>query len=224
MKRYAFTLAEVLIVLGIIGIISALTIPTLIQKIQKQETLTALKKDYDVLSQAIKLSEIDNGPAKDWDWGDANNATFSAIDSFDMYWRPYLKVLKICNIASDCGYTSDIEKRLGYASYDVVRGENSLRLYSDTSRTLFSLTDGTIIHIVSQVGSNNDLAKRIYVDINGSKKPNKIGIDVFLFTISDKFAPWGITGEGYKCLDNSFYCARKIMEDGWEIKSNYPWK
>ena len=43
-KRIAFTLAEVLITLGIIGVVAALTIPTLIQKYEKQVYITQLKK------------------------------------------------------------------------------------------------------------------------------------------------------------------------------------
>src|SRR5574344_2658933 len=45
-KSLAFTLAEVLIVLGIIGIVAALTIPTLMANVQKQQYVTALKKFY----------------------------------------------------------------------------------------------------------------------------------------------------------------------------------
>src|SRR5574344_161470 len=44
--KQAFTLAEVLIVLGIIGIVAAMTIPTLMNKVAKQEYVTALKKFY----------------------------------------------------------------------------------------------------------------------------------------------------------------------------------
>src|SRR5574344_780724 len=46
MKRKAFTLAEVLIVLGIIGIVAAMTIPTLMNKVAKQEYVTELRKFY----------------------------------------------------------------------------------------------------------------------------------------------------------------------------------
>src|SRR5574344_2046184 len=46
LKRTAFTLAEVMIVLGIIGIVASMTIPTLMNKVAKQEYLTALKKFY----------------------------------------------------------------------------------------------------------------------------------------------------------------------------------
>ena len=45
MKK-AFTLAEVLITLGIIGIVAAMTLPTLIGKYQKKQTVTQLKKAY----------------------------------------------------------------------------------------------------------------------------------------------------------------------------------
>lgn len=41
-KVFAFTLAEVLITLGIIGIVAAMTIPTLINNYQKKITVTRL--------------------------------------------------------------------------------------------------------------------------------------------------------------------------------------
>lgn len=45
-KNTGFTLAEVLITLGIIGIVASLVIPTLIQKQQELATVTALKKKH----------------------------------------------------------------------------------------------------------------------------------------------------------------------------------
>ena len=43
-EKVAFTLAEVLITLGIIGVVAALTMPSLIQKHKKQETTARFKK------------------------------------------------------------------------------------------------------------------------------------------------------------------------------------
>ena len=43
-KNKAFTLAEVLVTLGIVGVIAAMTIPMLITNYQKRLTLTRLKK------------------------------------------------------------------------------------------------------------------------------------------------------------------------------------
>ncbi len=64
--KNGFTLAEVLITLGIIGIVAALTMPSLIQNSKRQETSARLKKFYSTMSQALIMAELDNGPIKDW--------------------------------------------------------------------------------------------------------------------------------------------------------------
>ena len=67
MKR-AFTLAEVLITLGIIGIVVALTMPALIWNYRKKQTVTQLKKVYSALQQSILMSQNEYGDIADWDW------------------------------------------------------------------------------------------------------------------------------------------------------------
>lgn len=56
-KRKGFTLAEVLITLGIIGIVASMTLPALTAKYRKRVIETRLKKFYTVMTQAIILSE-----------------------------------------------------------------------------------------------------------------------------------------------------------------------
>ena len=56
----AFTLAEVLITLGIIGVVAAMTMPVLIQNHQEKVTVTRLKKAYSILSQAYMSSSAEN--------------------------------------------------------------------------------------------------------------------------------------------------------------------
>ena len=58
-RKRAFTLAEVLITLGIIGVVAALTIPTLISNYQKKVTVAKLKYAYSVLIGAFKMAEVD---------------------------------------------------------------------------------------------------------------------------------------------------------------------
>lgn len=55
--KFGFTLAEVLITLGIIGIVAAMTIPTLISKNQKRVIEAKLKEDYSIIQQVIKSNE-----------------------------------------------------------------------------------------------------------------------------------------------------------------------
>ena len=66
MKK-GFTLAEVLITLGIIGIVAALTIPTLIAKHQKQVFATQLKKSYSSIGQALQMAQLEYGDMSGWE-------------------------------------------------------------------------------------------------------------------------------------------------------------
>mgnify|MGYP002761332603 FL=1 len=58
--KFGFTLAEVLITLGIIGIVAAMTIPTLMTKIQKLQIESQIKENYSSIAQAMKMGENDD--------------------------------------------------------------------------------------------------------------------------------------------------------------------
>lgn len=66
MNKNAFTLAEVLITLGIIGVVAAMTLPALIQNHTNKTVATKLKKFYTQINQAIMLSEAEYGDRKYW--------------------------------------------------------------------------------------------------------------------------------------------------------------
>ena len=51
--KNAFTLAEVLITLGIIGIVAAMTLPGIINDTRYAEIQTSLKKNYSITQQAL---------------------------------------------------------------------------------------------------------------------------------------------------------------------------
>ena len=51
--KFAFTLSEVLVTLGIIGVVSAMTVPTLMQNYQRKSYVTQLHKVYNDFSQAV---------------------------------------------------------------------------------------------------------------------------------------------------------------------------
>ena len=85
---YAFTLAEVLIVLGIIGIVAELTIPTLMNNVQNQVTVVTVKKAYSTLSQAYTMAVQDNGIPDTWGGGgtlDLETGANLMINTFATY-------------------------------------------------------------------------------------------------------------------------------------------
>lgn len=94
MKK-GFTLAEVLITLGIIGVVAAITIPALIQNYKKHVIESRLKQTVSILQQAVVRSSVDNGTPDTWRV-DGNDSTI-----FDVYIKPYLKVVKTCTKNND---------------------------------------------------------------------------------------------------------------------------
>lgn len=211
--KNAFTLAEVLITLGIIGVVAALTIPSIVNESKKQETLSQLKKSYANISQAIRLSEADNGPNSTWSWtasGDADAVTAA----YNTYFAPYINVSKVCTSCTDCGYPASCS----FVSYN---SSFSLSPVGSTSRKTLILPDGTILIIKTDDNS-------IIIDVNGVKPPNVWGLDVFFFLLD---GTKGLVAKGYNqvsppCASTNTgeYCATKIMRDGWMIKDDYPWR
>ena len=61
MFRKGFTLAEVLITIGIIGVVMAMTVTVLIQNYQKKTALTRFKKTYSIISQVKQQAEYESG-------------------------------------------------------------------------------------------------------------------------------------------------------------------
>lgn len=59
--KNAFTLAEVLITLGIIGVVAALTLPSLIQHFKDQAIIAQTKKSYSNFLNALNLMKTEEG-------------------------------------------------------------------------------------------------------------------------------------------------------------------
>ena len=224
-RKSAFTLAEVLITLGIIGVVAALTLPTLIANYQKQETISKLQKVYTVLNQAFKLSEVDNGEFEYWDV-DHNDAEAY----FEKYWKPYFKIAKMCTKASDCNYSA--------TPFLTSKGiKDGTHLISPNARVAFITTDGVTLSFslaggdaVQEDGTVLPVKEHflVIIDINGSNRPNQYGRDVFWVELGKKGVIPTCTGcssddINASCSEYGDSCFAKIVHDGWKIKDDYPW-
>ena len=144
----AFTLAEVLITLGIIGVVAALTIPTLVQNANERATVVAVKKVYSTLSQAYTLAVQENGPPNTWDLSQPGNLI--------KILAPYLNVSKTCfpqTIASHDCMPDDVYQALNGAD----RYGNIARNYAYYS---LSLANG--VGIVEMATHNGCSGSGIY--------------------------------------------------------------
>ena len=90
MKKYGFTLSEVLVTLGIIGVVAALTVPSLMQNAQKRVLVTTLRKVHSELSQAIQNAMSDKYAVEISDAG-----IFKDQSSVQAFFQDYLKTSQI---------------------------------------------------------------------------------------------------------------------------------
>ena len=162
-RNAAFTLAEVLITLGIIGVVAAIVLPNLIQKYQEHVTITKLKKVYQLITEAEQRSSIENG--EPITWTEIETDTGQIFEYFSKYYLPYIK-----------------------APYKVYKPKEK-----DSRRVVqvYTLTNAKMANSVSRTeevrfadnscfyfGANGQFVMLIY-DTNCEKKPNVYGKDVW---------------------------------------------
>ena len=169
LKRAAFTLAEVLITLGIIGVVAALTLPTLIQNHQKQVYVTQLKKAYSNISNAYNQIANEEG-VTEWsqtcltDWTENNNCLHKLA-----------KQMKAIN-TKDFDVTCSADWcKYGYDLDDGIDISTSWSIFNPATG-MFTTPDGVLYMFACGSFST------ILVDVNGiNKSPNKPGRDIFEF-------------------------------------------
>lgn len=191
-KINAFTLAEVLITLGIIGIVAAMTIPNLITNYQKTQYVTSLKKAYTEFNQALAKASADSGCVNDLKCsglfaGGTNNLSLGTT------LVKYFNTAKICENSIDKGCWP-LETNQYYDGSNTVAN----RAFDKEAFYKFVTTDGisfamgnygnnceTPGYSTGSTGNMSQTCGFLYIDVNGLKKPNAIGRDTFMFWITN---------------------------------------
>ena len=181
-KRFGFTLAEVLITLGIIGVVAAMTMPTLMNSTQGAQYKTAYKKALSALSQAVTL----NVALDEWNFADVENNSYKIHDML----RSRMNIVRsACTDTKLCSETSDKLKdakgndyKLGCGSGKLqnTKGECSPAALNSKNTTLF-FNDGIMfsfdpeasVHCTQADGATPARCTGI-IDVNGVKAPNKL--------------------------------------------------
>ena len=211
-KSNGFTLAEVLITLVIIGVIAALTVPTLMNKTNNQEFVAKLKKTYSTFAQATNLIISNEGLPKD-NWATSDEAVYQQ-------YKKYLNNVKEC-----AGGTGCMNQLTDTYRYKNLQGNNiSTNWNKQTSNRRFIVGDGVQVMIYGSnaacsLSSNNwadNYCSLIWVDLNGEKKPNTFGRDVFMFALKGdgKLIPGGCDRKEDVCLTVNEKCACKVIREG----------
>ena len=226
----AFTLAEVLITIGIIGVVAAMTLPTLVNSTKNKELAVGLQKAYSIIQQAVQRMSYEEG--LDITWDNYPNKTFAPV--FFKYVKHYGNCgPNGCLSADIAPGDGEIFARVSkYKTYN--KSQNVTLEWFDEGQAL--LTDGMFIMVNNS--SNKSLGIVISVDVNGyNKKPNAWGHDLFSFYVDKqkvipigspdaKLIPDGVAWKSYACdvnsseRNNGMGCAYRALTEKDYFKQN----
>ena len=208
-RLFAFTLAEVLITLGIIGIVAALTIPNLVGFYRWKTLETAFKKGASEIAQALDRYQADNGER--------------FIPDYKSEWTLKPILLKYFSLYSDCGMGADrteeaLERACLKNYYYAGDSANNSTIYKNYTNTqaipMTYFDDGQFVTsdgILVLLNNTKSSFTAISIDVNGHlKSPNRLGYDLFMFQIDDKdgrLRAMGAPGTVYYSKIDS-YCSK----------------
>lgn len=207
MKKVAFTLSEVMLVLSIIGVISAFTIPGLVTNIQDKVLVPQIKKDYSMVQQALKsyLADSESNMRELFQYGGNSADTLNKLSK-------YIAITKNCGHSTGCwdydikynypmndgnGNFSSEAGSFGGSGYYATAilangGRIAVNITGDAtcSRTDSGYQKDAAGNFILDSNGNKiptswtfTRCGEIYFDVNGTTGPNQYGIDVFMLTV-----------------------------------------
>ncbi|MBS5802045.1 MAG: type II secretion system protein [Brachyspira sp.] len=238
-QNSAFTLAEVLITLGIIGVVAAMTLPALVQSHTNKIVETRIAKFYSTINQAIKMSEVEYGDKKYW-FTDLNNIEtdedgkpVNGSSEVEKWWNKYISPnMKTTSVKYD-------EKGLPYFYFpdgsalkirftDAIRDwifypgnpDKCIKRYKTEDEAhgkcsfLFIYMPGGE-DIKTNVGNPNRPDWKYHV--NKGVEPYKYNWDGTANNLYNDHLHGCKTGNGA-------FCTALIQYNGWKIPKDYPYK
>ncbi len=175
LKKSAFTLAEVLVTLGIIGVVSAMTVPTLMQNHQRKVYVTQLHKTYNEMQQAF-LMEMNEKNALN-----LKEAGLTSIGMMEGFIKRRFKVLESCPANEHCA-SIDYHNLNG----DTINNNSILSWNNGACAIIASGAEICIDALLNRsdrthtYNGYSSLYGFTFIDVNGAKGPNILGRDAFI--------------------------------------------
>lgn len=238
-RKAAFTLAEVLITLGVIGVVAAITLPAMIHNYKKYVIETRLKAITSTFMQAFKMAEAEYGDISTWD------VSSTSLEFWKKYVLSYMSGVTIGKKTELSNY--------GYKT-PILYTDGSVYRALDSKYTRAYLKNGAQMNFNYGYATKENGEKVMFqfwttIDINGSKGPNILGIDNFDLVktvdyrqpmldgadmiINKHYEPdtYELSYDKYtedelyeQCETKGTTCGGIIQRNGWKIPDNYPIK
>ncbi len=208
-RKVAFTLAEVLITLGIIGIVAAMTLPSLLTNYREKQRVSQLKKTYSTLQQAFLRAEEAHGEYQYWD---LTNTNTQGVDENGNYILDHSGSEKVMSYLGEFLNATKSNSDLKITTYKL-DGTLLNKDYVVSQSRYLKLNDGTIL-VMGWV--SNELTD-VQVFFPGcEKKGCRVGVDWFYFTLKPKvgFQPLGGSTEHNFPFENCCNLSKTVSTNG----------
>ncbi len=196
-KRFGFTLAEVLITLGIIGVVAAMTIPTLISNTNSAKFKSQYKKTLSTLNQAALMAtaQYDLDYASITGSGTCNAsskpdevANVCALFNGSLSGISYLGKLTTIKVASnasgkgeDAGYKPTLTSKLATTNMEAIQlADGSMVVYNPKMAGCTLGVGGDVTALAAQGTPATEGKEAVagsscygFIDVNGTTLPNK---------------------------------------------------
>lgn len=215
-----FTLAEVLITIGIIGVVAALTMGVIIPFVQKESAGTKLKKFFSSINQAMIMATNENGAKPDLPRSDYTYK--QNVQWLEMNILPYIKYFSVKNCNDPNQY------RRNAACVKLTSGDMFEFVVDYNGADFLYFPNGEWASI-----ENNKLAQRQVFAFQFSKRAKAMDdtlirsedfIEAYIYKWNGTDnALFNDTEYGCKKGKKKFYCAKIIQLNGWDVPLSYPW-
>ncbi len=226
--KKGFTLAEVLITLGIIGVVAAMTLPAIIQRHVNSVVETRLAKFYTTFNQAIQKAEVQYGDRTTWysDTGgveldeDGNPIEGTAkIDLwFQKYFSKFIVIKKTVKTSGVLRYYLSDGSVFQFGNDDTVTTSRKIIFFTGKPEKCPDNGYGICKFQFSYYPiSNSSYWKYHY---KKGIEPEKSGWDGTLKMLYNDSR----IGCNKTAKDGAKYCTAVIQYHGWKIPKDYPFK
>ena len=204
-KGLAFTLAEVLITLGIIGVVAALTLPNLVANYKKQVLATQLKAEVNIIENSFRKILANEG---------VDNLSNTPL----FYGRGFV----------------DKDYYISQTGFSEIPNDSKMAFVKEVRKktsSIFYLNNGGCFAVRGFWSSTTSAyCPLVYVDVNCDKSPNRLGYDQFAFMLncfgqSKESNTFVFCNESIRRYSISHVlgefggraCFSKVVRDGWKI-------
>ncbi|MCM1338506.1 MAG: type II secretion system GspH family protein [Muribaculaceae bacterium] len=188
-KKSGFTLAEIMVTLGLIGCLATLTITTIGSSVQQRARLAEFRAAFARLEAALKSIEADRGSIYACYYGSVpyddideqglrmeKGSGKTALGECNAFLRAFTKTM---GAVRSCE-TKPVEEGCIPANYPATGCDS----YDFKKAKRAYVFDNSMIFMTYYDTNKTDFPGRMAIDINGRKGPNKWGQDIFPLSLS----------------------------------------